>query len=143
MKTMLISVVCGVLFGMGLWLSGMVYPRNVIGFLDVSGKLTGYWRIDLMFVMMGAILVMMPAVRWVQRRHVTLFNEQVHLPTSQKIDVRLIVGSVLFGIGWGLSGICPGPALALLGAMNWHIVWFLVPMLLGIWLVQTMQKKLS
>jgi uncharacterized protein len=143
MKTLLISIVCGVLFGLGLWFSGMVYPSNVIGFLDVLSRLTGQWRADLMFVMIGAIAVMMPAVYWAKRRQMTFFNTELFLPTSQVVDRRLVIGSILFGIGWGLSGICPGPALALLGAMNWHIVWFLVPMLLGIWLVQTMQKKLS
>lgn len=101
------ALLAGAVFGLGLVISGMADPANVIGFLDV----TGAWDPRLAFVMGAAVLVAAPAFWWVQRRQRTLEGEPVRLPAKHPVDRRLVVGSVIFGAGWGLSGICPGPGL--------------------------------
>jgi uncharacterized protein len=97
----------GLVFGIGLLLSGMTDPGKVIGFLDVAGL----WDPSLAFVMAGAIAVGAFAFTIAARRGATLLGEALHLPTRRDIDARLIGGAVVFGIGWGLAGFCPGPAL--------------------------------
>lgn len=97
----------GLLFGIGLILSGMTDPGKVIGFLDVAGS----WDPSLAFVMGGAILVGFFAFRFASRRAASFLDGAMHLPTRRDIDARLVAGSVVFGIGWGLAGFCPGPAL--------------------------------
>jgi len=100
------ALLAGALFGLGLTLSGMSDPAKVLGFLDVTGD----WRPDLAFVMGGAVLVTYVATPWVLNRPLPLFNANFATPTNTKLDKRLISGAALFGIGWGLSGYCPGPA---------------------------------
>lgn len=102
----------GLLLGFGLILSGMANPAKVIGFLDV----TALWDPSLALVMGGGLLVGSIGFARLRRQHHTLLGEPLNLPTSRTINGRLIAGSVLFGIGWGLTGICPGPGLVLLGA---------------------------
>ena len=102
----------GLLLGLGLILSGMANPAKVVGFLDV----TGLWDPSLALVMGGGLVVGAIGFGRLRRQHNTLLGEPLNLPTSRAINVRLIAGSVLFGIGWGLTGICPGPGLVLLGA---------------------------
>jgi uncharacterized membrane protein YedE/YeeE len=102
----------GAIFGVGLILSGMANPAKVIGFLDI----TRIWDPSLAFVMGGAISVGFFAFRSVKRRTHSVCGGAINLPTSKQIDKRLIGGAILFGIGWGLAGICPGPGLVLLGA---------------------------
>jgi uncharacterized protein len=104
------ALFAGILFGSGLLLSRMCDPQRVLAFLDFAGR----WNPALAFTMGGAILVAAPAFFYVRRRRVDLLGAVTELPDRFKIDRRLIVGSTLFGIGWGLSGICPGPALLLL-----------------------------
>jgi uncharacterized protein len=106
----LTALLAGVLFGGGLLLSKMCDPQRVLGFLDVAGN----WNPALAFTMGGAILVAAPAFLYVRKRHVNLLGEATELPDRLKINAPLIAGSAVFGIGWGLSGICPGPALLLL-----------------------------
>lgn len=103
------ALISGILFGTGLWLSGMTDPAKVIGFLDV----TGTWNPALMWVMIGAIAVFAPVFWWTRRNLAKpLVDAQFHPPAPHlKVDARLVGGSILFGIGWGLAGICPGPAL--------------------------------
>jgi uncharacterized membrane protein YedE/YeeE len=103
----LFSFAAGLVFGAGLILSGMTAPGKVIGFLDVAGN----WDPSLAFVMAGAILVGFFAFRSAGRRGRSFLGGALHLPTRRDIDLRLIAGSVAFGIGWGLAGFCPGPAL--------------------------------
>jgi len=103
----LLSFAAGLVFGAGLILSGMTDPGKVIGFLDVAGS----WDPSLAFVMAGAILVGFFAFRSAGRRGRTFLGGALHLPNRRDIDARLIGGSVAFGIGWGLAGFCPGPAL--------------------------------
>jgi hypothetical protein len=100
------------LFGSGLLLSRMCDPQRVLAFLDVAGR----WNPALAFTMGGAIFVAAPAFFYVRRRRVDLLGAATELPDRFKIDRRLVIGSAIFGIGWGLSGICPGPALLLLTA---------------------------
>ena len=101
----------GLLFGLGLLLAGMANPAKVLGFLDLGGA----WDPSLAVVMGGGIAVGLVGFTIARRRSLTLLGAAIDWPDSRKIDQRLIGGSVLFGIGWGLAGICPGPALVLLG----------------------------
>lgn len=112
MKQSLSAFGAGALFGVGLAISGMTKPSKVIGFLDV----TGAWDASLLFVMVGAIAVHFVARRFILRRPSPLFDTRFHVPTRKDIDRRLVVGSAIFGIGWGLGGYCPGPALVSAGA---------------------------
>src|SRR5690606_34138225 len=102
-----ISFVCGVLFAFGLALSQMVNPAKVLNFLDVAGQ----WDPTLAFVMGGALLVTIPAFRFILRRPHPLFGQKFYLPSRHDIDARLVIGAIIFGIGWGMAGLCPGPAL--------------------------------
>ena len=110
MREQVVSLVCGVLFGAGLAISGMMDPMRVRGFLDIAGD----WDPTLAFVMGGAILVMSAAWLLQKRLIRPLFARSFYLPGTQLIDRKLIGGSVLFGIGWGLAGLCPGPAFGAL-----------------------------
>lgn len=109
MPRMVGSLVAGVLFGVGLAVSGMVNPAKVVGFLDVAG---GKWDPTLIFVMGGALLVTIPAFRMILRRPHPILADGFALPTKSALDRRLLGGAALFGVGWGLSGFCPGPAVA-------------------------------
>lgn len=107
---MISALFSGAIFGLGLVISGMADSAKVIGFLDVAGN----WDPTLAFVMGGAILVAAPALRWIFGRKRPVLDEQFKVPAQTRIDGRLIVGSALFGVGWGLSGFCPGPAVVAL-----------------------------
>lgn len=117
----------GLLFGLGLILSGMTDPTKVTGFLDIAGT----WNPSLIFVMGGAILVAMVAFRIAGTRTHALLGGAMHLPTARQIDKRLILGGVIFGIGWGLAGYCPGPALASLATGGSKPLIFVLAMLAG------------
>ena len=101
------AIVAGILFGVGLTLSGMSDPLKVLGFLDVSGD----WIPDLALVMGGALIVSLVSTPWVLKHAAPRFASQFHVPTLRSIDQRLAIGAMLFGVGWGLSGYCPGPAI--------------------------------
>lgn len=124
----IISLVSGLLFGFGLALSGMVSPGKVIGFLD----LTGNWDPSLAFVMGGGVIVTALSFRYVLKRSKPFFGPDFKLPTKTEIDKFLISGAVLFGIGWGLGGLCPGPALSSLAYGNTKIFVFVGAMVVGI-----------
>lgn len=106
----MLVVLSGVLFGAGIAISGMANPAKVQNFLD----LTGQWDPSLAFVVGGGLLVAMPAFHWLLRRKKPFFADLFSLPTRTDLDSKLLLGAVLFGIGWGLSGLCPAPALVLL-----------------------------
>ncbi len=112
MKAHLAALGAGVTFGAGLAISGMTMPSKVIGFLDVAGA----WDPSLIFVMIGAIGVHFVAHRLILRRSSPLFDTRFHVPLGKQIDGRLVIGSAIFGVGWGLAGYCPGPALVSAGA---------------------------
>ncbi len=104
------ALISGLLFGIGLTVSRMIDPSKVLGFLDVAGA----WDPSLAFVMGGALLVTIPAFWFVKKRVKTLLGLDISLPNRNDIDTPLILGAVLFGVGWGLGGFCPGPALSAL-----------------------------
>lgn len=117
----------GLVFGLGLILSGMTDPSKVLGFLDLAGK----WDPSLAFVMGGAILVASIAFRFAGRESRTWLGEKLHLPSATQIDRRLMTGALLFGIGWGVAGYCPGPAIASLAQGGLKPVIFVLAMLAG------------
>ena len=117
----------GLMFGLGLILSGMTDPGKVQGFLDLAGA----WDPSLAFVMGGAILVGLLAFALARRRTTAFFGGAMQLPTSRQIDRPLVIGSLVFGVGWGLAGFCPGPALVSLGAGHWQALVFTLAMLAG------------
>lgn len=129
------ALLSGLVFGLGLMLAGMANPAKVLGFLDIAGA----WDPSLAFVMCGAIAIGMVAFAIAKKRHLTLLGLSLHLPTAHQADLRLALGSILFGIGWGLSGICPGPALVLLGAGLEKGFYFFGFMLLGMLVFETLE----
>ncbi|MEX3951253.1 DUF6691 family protein [Paraburkholderia sp. EG287B] len=118
---------CGLLFGIGLLVSGMANPAKVLGFLDLAGN----WDPSLAFVMAGAIAVAAPAFWLARKRASSLAGAPIQLPTSRRIDGRLIGGALLFGAGWGLAGFCPGPALVAAGGGQPRAWLFVAAMLAG------------
>lgn len=126
----LVASCAGVLFGMGLMLGGMTDPAKVIGFLDLAGR----WDPSLAFVMGGALCVTFPAFQLLLRRGRPLLEERFFLPTRSDLDARLIGGAVLFGVGWGIAGLCPGPAVANLAFGSPEVVGFVAAMVVGMWL---------
>jgi hypothetical protein len=133
----LFSLVAGLVFGCGLILAGMTDPAKVLGFLD----LTGLWDPSLALVMSGAIAVGSMAFAVAKRRTQSLLGLPMQLPISRQLDRRLIGGSMLFGIGWGLAGICPGPALVLLGSGVYHGGIFVIAMLAGMGLFEILERR--
>lgn len=126
-NTVLASFAAGAIFGLGLVISGMANPAKVLGFLDIAGN----WDPTLAFVMGGAILVAFPAFRWATRRQKPLLAEKWSLPDRNDIDPRLVAGAALFGIGWGLAGFCPGPALAAISIAPVDALTFVAAMIAG------------
>tara|TARA_B110000967_G_scaffold209171_1_gene264118 strand:+ start:4991 stop:5422 length:432 start_codon:yes stop_codon:yes gene_type:complete len=110
MTIIIFALLSGVLFGVGLTVSRMIDPSKVIGFLDV----TGAWDPSLAFVMGGALLVTVPAFMIAKKRVRTLLNIDITMPTKNDIDASLLIGAAIFGVGWGLGGFCPGPAISAL-----------------------------
>jgi len=117
----------GTVFGAGLALSQMTDPRKVLGFLDVAGD----WDPSLLWVMGGAVTVALLAFRIVLRRAAPVCDAQFHVPTKTAVDRPLLLGSALFGVGWGLAGYCPGPAIASLGLANAETLWLLPALVAG------------
>lgn len=125
----LIALLSGVLFGLGMAVSGMVDPANVVAFLDVAGN----WSPDLMFVMGGALAVFMPAYfLLIKPRLKPVAAQEFCLAKNKTIDLRLVGGATTFGIGWGLAGLCPGPVVSSLAAGNGGVVLFFACMMVGI-----------
>ena len=123
-----IAVLTGLLFGLGMTLSGMTNPDNVIGFLDIAGV----WNPSLIFVMGGALMVFMPVYFFqIKSRPKPVCASDFKLSTKGKLDTSLITGAILFGLGWGLAGICPGPAITALSGQNVDALLFVVFMMLG------------
>ncbi|EKO3565334.1 YeeE/YedE family protein [Vibrio metschnikovii] len=136
----LTSLVSGLLFGIGMVISGMADPTKVIGFLDVAGA----WDPSLMFVMGGALLVFMPAYFIVIKPKSKPLNaSSFSLANNPHLDSRLISGAVIFGLGWGLAGICPGPAVSSLALGNRDVWVFFVAMLMGLFVMGQWLKTRS
>lgn len=134
---MITALLAGLVFGMGLILSGMVNPAIVLAFLDVAGD----WDASLLWVMGGAVTAGSVAFALAKRQKTSFLGVPMQLPAAAKIDKRLLLGSFLFGIGWGIAGICPGPALVLAGSGKTEIFVFLIPMLLGMGIFEIVEKK--
>jgi uncharacterized membrane protein YedE/YeeE len=134
--TTVVALLAGLLFGVGLIVSGMADPGKVLGFLDLAGA----WDPSLAFVMGGAILVGFFAFRLAGRRGQPFLGGAMHLPTRRDIDPRLVGGSVLFGIGWGLAGFCPGPALVSFGSGIDQAAIFVAALLGGMVLYRAAEK---
>ncbi|AST31113.2 YeeE/YedE family protein [Ralstonia solanacearum] len=132
-----IAWVAGLLFGAGLMVSGMANPAKVLGFLDLAGR----WDPSLAFVMAGAILVGAVAFFIARRRGRSLLGLPLQLPASTAITARLVLGSAAFGIGWGLAGFCPGPALVALGAGAPKAWGFVAAMLAGMAVFSAMERR--
>ena len=117
----------GLLFGLGLTISGMINPAKVIGFLDVTGN----WDPSLALVMASGLAVTVPGFHFILKQKRPLFEAKFFLPGKTDIDLRLVSGAVLFGIGWGLAGLCPGPALAGITSLDSSVLSFVAAMLAG------------
>jgi uncharacterized membrane protein YedE/YeeE len=126
----LVALVAGLVFGAGLVVSQMVDPAKVLGFLDFAGMIRGTWDPTLAFVMGGALTVSAPAYYLAQRRGRAAYGP-LHIPRRRDLNPRLVVGAVAFGIGWGLVGFCPGPAITALGFGVTNAVIFFIAMLAG------------
>lgn len=136
MLILITALLSGLIFGLGLILSGMTDPAKVLAFLDIAGS----WDPSLALVMLGAISVGFFAFRAAQQRGHTLLAAPLHLPASRVIDRRLILGSLLFGFGWGLAGLCPGPGLVLAASGYSAGIIFVTAMLLGMAVFDWLEK---
>ena len=135
----LMALITGLVFGIGLIVSGMTNPAKVLGFLDLAGR----WDPSLALVMAGAILAALPAFRVAARRRQSLLGEPMQLPTATRIDRRLVLGSLAFGAGWGLAGFCPGPALASLATGAVQPLIFCAAMLAGMGIFELIERRRS
>jgi len=135
--TIFASWVAGVIFGLGLIVSGMADPAKVLGFLDLAGA----WDPSLAFVMAGAISVAAVAFGVARKRTVSFLGAAMNLPKTRRIDRRLVAGSLMFGIGWGVAGFCPGPGLVALGMGEIKALVFVVAMLAGMGLYEVLERR--
>jgi len=133
------AFVAGLTFGIGLIVSGMVNPAKVLGFLDLAGR----WDPSLALVMIGAIAVGAPAFFAADRRQATLLDTPMRLSTTRAIDARLVLGSLIFGVGWGLAGFCPGPALVALGAGYGKALAFVAAMVAGMLAFEMIERAFA
>ncbi len=137
MWTAIASLLCGLVFGLGLIVSGMANPAKVLGFLDLAGA----WDPSLAFVMGGAVAVSAVGFLLAGRRKASLLGAPMVLPTARRIDRRLVGGGLLFGVGWGIAGFCPGPALVSLGTGEFKAIVFVGAMLLGMGLFELLERR--
>jgi uncharacterized membrane protein YedE/YeeE len=130
------SLVSGIVFGLGLTISEMINPAKVLGFLDLFGN----WDPSLMFVMIGALVVSSPMFHLIKKKEKPIFAEKFNYSNNKVIDNKLVIGSVLFGAGWGLGGLCPGPAISSIALLNIYSVTFVISMFVGFYLVKTLKS---
>ena len=135
----MITLFAGILFGFGLALSGMMQPDKVVGFLNITGE----WDASLMLVMGGALAIFTPGYHFIIKKRQQTWNGAVlHLPTKKALDHQLIIGALIFGAGWGLAGICPGPAIAMVALVGWPAIVFIFAMVAGMLIAgYWLQKK--
>ena len=136
---LLSAFAAGLVFGIGLIVSGMSNPAKVLGFLDIAGK----WDPSLAFVMAGAIAVGAVAFAFAKKRTASFFGGAMQLPQKSDIDKRLLLGSLVFGVGWGLAGFCPGPALVALGAGQAKAAWFVLAMVAGMLVHAALENRIK
>jgi uncharacterized membrane protein YedE/YeeE len=135
----LAALFAGLVFGIGLIVSGMADPAKVLGFLDLAGA----WDPSLALVMAGAVAVGLVAFAVAGRRTTSLLGAEMQLPTARHVDRRLVVGSLLFGVGWGIAGFCPGPGLVALGMGEFKALVFVAAMLAGMGLFEWIEARRS
>jgi uncharacterized membrane protein YedE/YeeE len=138
MAAVISAFLAGTLFGLGLSVSEMINPARVIGFLDVTGR----WDPTLIFVMAGALLITGTVFPLILRRRTPYLTKRFELPTKTQIDRPLLFGAVIFGVGWGLAGLCPGPAVAALASGSAGVLMFVAAMLAGQWLMSWAERRL-
>ena len=126
----ILTLLSGLIFGLGLTLSSMTNPAKVIGFLDILGT----WDPSLGFVMGGAILITAPLLYFLKNKNYLILASQIELPSKKNIDFSLIVGALLFGIGWGMIGLCPGPAIASIAFLDFSSITFVICMFIGLYI---------
>lgn len=129
----LASLISGIIFGVGLVISEMINPEKVLAFLDLFGN----WDPSLAFVMIGALIVSSPLFHIIKNRRKPLFAKKFDYSNNKNINKKLIFGSALFGIGWGLGGLCPGPAISSIALLNFQSIIFVVSMFVGFYLVKS------
>ena len=135
----IIGLLTGLLFGCGLLISGMTDPVKVQGFLDIFGA----WDISLALVMGSGLLVAIVGVQISKRQQTSWIGTKIELPSKTAINKRLLIGAMLFGIGWGLVGICPGPGIVLLGTGQWQAYVFIPAMIVGMLIFQWLEPRLG
>ena len=132
-----ISLVSGIIFGIGLTISGMVNPEKVIGFLNIFGE----WDPSLIFVMIGAIVTFSPLFFIFKKKSKPILNKYFVLPTKTDLDKNLVLGAGLFGIGWGMTGLCPGPAISSFAFLNYYTYIFVFCMFIGFYIGKVILDK--
>ena len=137
MMQKILTLLSGLVFGLGLTLSSMTNPAKVIGFLDIFGT----WDPSLGFVMGGAILIAAPLLYFFENKNHLILASQIELPNRRNIDSSLVVGSLLFGVGWGMVGFCPGPAISSIALLNPFSLLFVSSMILGFYLSQLIKNN--
>ena len=136
MMSKIVSCISGIIFGVGLSVSNMINPEKVLGFLDLFGS----WDPSLIFVMMGAIIICAPVFFLFRSKNKPLFADNFTIPTLKSIDRNLIIGSSIFGIGWGMVGFCPGPAISSIALLNTYSLFFVLSMLGGFLLTKLLDR---
>jgi len=128
----IVSLFCGIIFGIGLVISEMINPAKVLGFLNLFGE----WDPSLAFVMIGALVVATPLFHLFKNKEKPIFSSSFSISNKKEIDKKLIIGSILFGAGWGLVGLCPGPAIASIALLNMSSVTFVIAMFVGFYIAK-------
>jgi uncharacterized membrane protein YedE/YeeE len=131
--------VTGLLFGLGISVSGMANPSKVINFFDIAGT----WDPSLAFVMGSALLVTILGYRLVFSRNRPIVGPSFDLPTKSKVDGSLLMGSAIFGIGWGIAGFCPGGALPVMGTFRYEVIVFVASLVIGIWITRRLRDRVG
>ena len=134
--TRVISLVSGIIFGIGLVISEMINPEKVLGFLDLFGN----WDPSLAFVMIGALAVSSPLFHFIKNKEKPICEVSFNIPNNKEINKKLILGSVIFGAGWGLGGLCPGPAISSIALINYYSITFVISMFVGFYIVRLFES---
>jgi len=127
----------GLIFGVGIAVSGMINPAKVLNFFDIAGT----WDPSLAFVMGGALVTTFLGYRLVLRRAKPLIEARFQIPTARDIDARLLGGAAVFGVGWGIAGFCPGAAVPALGSGKWEVALFVAALLAGLWVARMIRDR--
>ena len=134
--TRVISLVSGIIFGIGLVISEMINPEKVLGFLDLFGN----WDPSLVFVMIGALAVSSPLFHFIKNKKKPICEVSFIIPNNKEINKNLVLGSAIFGAGWGLGGLCPGPAISSIALINFYSISFVIAMFVGFYLVKLFES---